>query len=168
MIDKQDHEPGLSVLPILSEPMALVIAAGSPLDTGEDEVSAASLADLPLAMPSSRFGLRALAEGALAKTGGRLTPELEVDGLAVALHLVRSGRWGTILPPSALRRQLRRGFLKRRIIVGPKIERQLCIARRADAAFGQAEADLVSWLVDSIRASAAGGDASIEPAPRWS
>ncbi len=151
LIDALDREPGLAIRPILKEPMALVLAPHSPWAEDGAPIEGRDLARIDLVMPSRRFGLRTLAERALGGIGLALAPSIEIDGLAVALRLVRTGRFGTILPASAVHEDIAARRLVGRRIVAPTIERQLCIAMRQEAGADPSAADLGARLGAAVR-----------------
>lgn len=131
LIDTLDQQPGLAIRPILREPIVLVFAPGSRWDDGSPEIEGQALAEVDLITPSRRFGLRTLAEEALAETGFALSPAMEVDGLSLTLRLVKTGRYTTVLPPSAIHDDLKAGRLVARRVIAPPIERRLCLASRS-------------------------------------
>lgn len=133
IIDTTESQPGLEVIPIFRESIALVFAPGSVWDTGDSTINGADLLPELLAIPSKRFGLRALFDKAFAEVGIVITPNLEVDSMAIVLRLLRNGDWATILPPSAVHRQLSEGSLKRRLLRNPSIERRICAAQRSQS-----------------------------------
>ncbi|QIE57519.1 LysR family transcriptional regulator [Pikeienuella piscinae] len=131
LIDTLDQQPGLAIRPILREPIVLVVAPGSRWDDGSSEIEGRSLAEVDLITPSRRFGLRALTERALAETGLAFTPAMEIDGLSLTLRLVKTGRFATVLPSSAIHDDLGAGRLVARRVIAPRIERRLCLATRS-------------------------------------
>lgn len=131
IIDTTESQPGLHLTPIFREPITLVYAPGSQWDTAELPIEGATLAAGQLAIPSKRFGLRALVDRAFANVGVSIEPGLEVDSMAIALRLVRTGQWATILPPSALHRHLQEGNLRQRLLTAPSIDRRICAATRS-------------------------------------
>lgn len=131
IIDTLQAQPGLKVRSILREPLVLVFAAGSKWDDGTKEIDCRELADVDLVSPSPQYGLRALTDRALSEAGVALRPALEIDGFALALRLVRTGRYATVLPPSAVHDDLLTGALRARLITAPTIERRLCLALRS-------------------------------------
>lgn len=134
IIDTIDHEPGLEITPILSEPMMLVISTDSPWARETGPIPARRLAEIELVIPSRRFGLRRITERALAADGLKLRPAVEVDGFAVTLRLLRSGGFGAVLPASAVGEEIAGGRLVARTIIEPRSERRLCLAVRAGGA----------------------------------
>lgn len=69
-------------------------------------VALKSIADLPLVLPTSRHGLRAVLNAAFERAGVRPNLAVEVDGLAVLMDLVRAGVAATIQPGAAMARAL--------------------------------------------------------------
>lgn len=80
---------------------------------------------LNLVLPSKRHGLRALMDRAFLKAGLTLVPRLELDSMASAMRLVKSGGWATVLPPSAVQRSLDDHRLVAHPIIKPQVMREL-------------------------------------------
>lgn len=156
ILDTLDQQPGLTITPLLREPMVLVAAPGSRWDVGAPAIEGRALSDGALIAPSQRFGLRPQVEKALALAGAAFRPAMEVDGLAITLRLVRTGRHATILPPSAVHDDLLAGRLVARLIVEPRIERRLCLAERGPGPPKAAAAALRDCIADAFRALAPG------------
>lgn len=165
IIDSTQDQPGLQLRPIFREPMTLVFAPGSVWDTGEGHIEGRVLAASQLVIPSKRFGLRALFDNAFAEAGVSISPGLEVDSLAIALRLVSSGRWATVLPPSAVHRQLHRGNLKQRMLVMPNIERRICAAVRARSLLQPETAALLEKLDHALRIPTSSNHLALEVEP---
>lgn len=151
IIDTTEDQPGLELTPIFRETITLIFAPGSVWDTGEEPVEGARLSANQLVIPSKRFGLRALFDRAFADAGVSMEPGLEVDSMAVALRLVRSGHWATILPPSAVHRHLREGTLLQRPLIHPSIDRRLCAATRARSFLGPEMQSLLFRIDNAFR-----------------
>jgi LysR family tcuABC transcriptional regulator len=90
--------------PLLKERLFLMghedLLAGLPTTA----LSLKSLGDLPLVLPASRHGLRAVLNAAFERAGVRPNLIAEVDGLAVLMDMARAGLAATIQPGSALAR----------------------------------------------------------------
>lgn len=97
---------GLSVQPLLEERLFLIGARAMPQLRGlaGDAVSMAQLRDVPLVLPSSSHGLRAIVDAAFARMKAQPQVVLEVDGLAVLMDAVRAGIGATIQPGAAIER----------------------------------------------------------------
>lgn len=149
IIDATEDQPDITIQPVFSESVALIFAAGSQWDNGEPTMEVGMLSPERVAIPSKRFGLRYLYETAFEEAGMRFSPSLEVDSLAITQRLVHGGEWATILPPSALHRQIRQNVLKTRILVNPTIERRICLATRSRVRLSK---EVVSLSDDMIRA----------------
>lgn len=93
-----------SMEPLLEERLFLIAAPTFEPFPKAKRVMLASIADIPLAMPTNIHGLRAL----LAQAGRQLdvTPNvmLEIDSLATLMEVVRAGVAATIQPGAALAR----------------------------------------------------------------
>jgi LysR family transcriptional regulator, nitrogen assimilation regulatory protein len=100
------------------------LGAGTPLPIAE-------VAALPLVLPSRFHGLRILAESAAAKVRGRLSVRFETDSFRVLVALVEIGLGYTILPLSAVSREIEDRRLKYAPLVQPKVTRQLILCTPA-------------------------------------
>lgn len=99
-----------STEPLLEERLFLIAASSFEPFPQASRVMLASIADIPLAMPTNIHGLRAL----LAQAGRQLdiAPNvvLEIDSLAILMDAVRAGVIATIQPGAALSRVPRDAF----------------------------------------------------------
>jgi LysR family nitrogen assimilation transcriptional regulator len=128
IVDRRFAEPLLQVEPIAEDPMAAVVdAARGLLPPGP--VRLQDLSRLRLVLPSGRHGLRILLSRHLAAHGLALEPSVEVDSMAAALRLVRSGPYATVLPVGAILRSSARRGLAVHGIEAPRLMRELCLAR---------------------------------------
>ena len=157
LIDALDEAPGIHIRPVIREPMMLVVAPDSPWSQGGDTIEGRALSEVDLVTPSRRFGLRNLAERAFAGLGLRFEPALEVDDFAVALRLLRTARFGAILPASAVEEHIAAGRLVARRIDAPSIERRLCVATRRGDAPSPATADFGAMIERAARRLRRGG-----------
>lgn len=164
IIDSLENHPGIRVAPIFREPVALVFAPGSAWDTGEKTIGSRQLTGGKLALASRRFGIRSLVDHAFAAAGTRIAPSLEVDSMAIALRLVATDGWATILPPSAVYNQLNKGLLKRRLLIDPIIERRICAAVRQKSNVSPETRALVDLLVAAFQTRPHGPDVIPYPA----
>ncbi|MHB1217830.1 MAG: LysR family transcriptional regulator [Alphaproteobacteria bacterium] len=86
------------------------------------------LARQPLILPSPPHGLRTLIDTAAAKRKLSLNVLLETDSFRVQMDVVESGHGYTVLPPSAIFRELRQGRLEAAPITAPRLTRELVLA----------------------------------------
>ncbi|MBV9630825.1 MAG: LysR family transcriptional regulator [Xanthobacteraceae bacterium] len=106
----------------------------------------AQLADLPLALPTARFGLRHLLDAAAQETGLAIKPRLEIDALTMMAAVLAREPLCTVLPPSAVRRELAAGDLVAHPIIEPEVARRLFMIFSGDRSLTEAERDLVQTL----------------------
>ncbi len=107
-----------------SEPLAILTSTSySACPPGP--ITLSEIGNLNLVMPSKRHGLRALMDRAFEDAGMSLMPRLELDSMASAIRLVKSGGWATVMPPSAVERSLQDHLLVAHPIVKPSITRNL-------------------------------------------
>lgn len=106
------------------EPLSILTANHSAL-CPRGPIKMADIAKLDLVLPTARHGLRALLERKFADAGLPLVPKLELDSMAAAVRLVKSGGWATVMPSSAVQRSLDNQILEAHPIVKPAIMREL-------------------------------------------
>ena len=111
-----------------------------------EPVRLAQLADLPLALPTARFGLRHLLDAAAQERGFAIKPQLEIDALTMMAAVLAREPLCTVLPPSAVRRELAAGDLVAHPIIEPEIARRLFMIFSGDRSLTEAERDLVQTL----------------------
>ena len=92
--------PQMARLELASSEALAVIAdpRHNVLPTGP--VRLAQLVDLPLALPTARFGLRHLLDAAAQESGLAIKPRLEIDALAMMAAVLAREPLCTVLPPS--------------------------------------------------------------------
>jgi LysR family transcriptional regulator, nitrogen assimilation regulatory protein len=125
-------------LAVIANPRHGVLARGP--------VRLAQLADLPLALPTTQFGLRQLLDAAAQDHGITIKPRVEIDALTMMAAVLERQPLCTVLPPSAVRRELAAGELTAHPIVEPTIARRLFMIYSADRSLTEAERDLVQLL----------------------
>jgi LysR family transcriptional regulator, regulatory protein for tcuABC len=93
-----------SVLPLLSERLFVIASTALPGFPAGGRIKLASLAGLPLVLPTGSHGLRATVDAAFAaaKTSPRL--EAEIDSLPLLMDAVRAGLCATVQPGAAIAR----------------------------------------------------------------
>lgn len=142
-------ETGLPHMPRLplgsSEDLAAVAHARHKL-LPPGPVTFADLARLPLALTTSRFGLRQLVEAAAEERGLRIQPYMEVDALTMVAAVLSRAPVCTVLPPSAVRRELSEGELVAHPIIDPTIARRLFVIYSGERTLSEPERDLVNTL----------------------
>lgn len=93
-----------SVTPLLDERLFVIAREGLPGLPAQAPVPIEQLGDLPLILPSSPHGLRALLNAAFARSQHPLNVVAEIDGLAMLMDAVRAGLGATIQPGAAVAR----------------------------------------------------------------
>jgi DNA-binding transcriptional LysR family regulator len=106
----------------------------------------ADMARLPLALPTHRFGLRQLLETAAEQRNIKIQPTIEIDALSMITAVLARTRLCTVLPPSAVGRELAQGELTAHPIVEPTIARRLYVIYSAERSLSGPERDLVKIL----------------------
>jgi LysR family nitrogen assimilation transcriptional regulator len=117
-------------------------------------VAFADLVKTPLALPTSQFGLRQLLDDAARSQRINLKPVMEIDALAMLITLMRHEPIATVLPVSAVRRELDAGELCAHPIVSPSVARRLFVIYSADRALTEPEREFVGLLRERL----AGGE----------
>ncbi len=129
-------------LAVIANPRHQLLASGP--------VRLADLALLPLALPTTRSGLRQLLEGAARDHGLAIRPCIEIDSLALLASVLTRHPLCTVLPPSAVRRELALGDLVAHPIVEPTIARRLFIIYSGDRSLTEPERNLVHVLRERL------------------
>lgn len=108
------------------------------------------LARIPLVLPSHTHGLRIAVESAAAKSRTQLAIAFESDSFQLMMDLVESGRMCTILPPSAVRRQVASGRLSTCVISDPAPRRQVFLAMQSGAQSPRAVIEVERFLREEV------------------
>lgn len=119
------------VTPLAEEPLFVV----GPPDAGFDvakPVALATLATVPLILPSPQHGLRKLVDKAALRHGLRLNVRVEADSLQAQLELARVGFGWTILPPSAIAAELGQRQVSAAPLCEPEILRRIVLVLPID------------------------------------
>jgi len=109
-------------------------------------VRLADLVRLPLALPTSRFGLRQLLETAAEERDLEIQPYMEIDALTMVAAILAQLPVCTVLPPSAVRRELAEGELAAHPIIDPVVARRLFVIYSGERSLSEPERDLVNTL----------------------
>lgn len=140
-----------SVVPLLDEKLYVIGASGLPGLPAGPHVQMARLGELPLILPSSTHGLRALIDAAFARVRVKPRVVAEIDGLALLMDAVRAGRGATIQPGAATAR-LASGQLMQAMIADPHIGRRSLLASLSDEELSPAALAARVVLADTARA----------------
>jgi LysR family nitrogen assimilation transcriptional regulator len=109
-------------------------------------VRLADLIQLKLALPTNRFGLRQLLENAAGERDLRIQPFMEIDALPMAVSLLGRLPVCTVLPPSAVAREIASGDLVAHPIVEPAVARRLYVIYSGERTLSEPERGLVNTL----------------------
>jgi len=109
-------------------------------------VTLSDLARLKLALPTNRFGLRQLLDSAAEQHGIRLRPYMEIDALPMAVAILASLPVCTVLPASAVAREIASGDLAAHPIIDPTISRRLFVIYSGERSLSESERGLVNSL----------------------
>ncbi|MBP1296371.1 LysR family transcriptional regulator [Bradyrhizobium elkanii] len=128
-----------------SEGLAAIVHASHRL-LPPGPVRLADLVQLRLVLPTNRFGLRQLLENAVTERGLKLEPLMEIDALPMAVSLLARLPVCTVLPPSALAREIDSGDLTAHPIIDPPIARRLYMIYSGERTLSEPERGLVNAL----------------------
>jgi DNA-binding transcriptional LysR family regulator len=109
-------------------------------------VTLGDLARLKLALPTNRFGLRQLLDAAAEQHNIRLRPDLEIDALPMAVAILARLPVCTVLPASAVEREIAGGDLVAHPIIEPMISRRLFVIYSGERTLSESERGLVNSL----------------------
>ena len=122
-------------------------------------VTLADLARLQLALPTNRFGLRQLLDGAAEQHDVRLRPYMEIDALPMAVAILARLPVCTVLPASAVAREIAAGDLSAHPIIEPTISRRLFVIYSGERTLSESERGLVNSLRRKLSEPAKRADA---------
>jgi LysR family transcriptional regulator, nitrogen assimilation regulatory protein len=138
--------PHMPRLPLGSSEGLAAIAHPSHKLLPPGPVRLAELAKVKLALPTNRFGLRQLLDNAAAERDLRIAPVMEVDALPMAVSLLARLPVCTVLPISAVAREIERGDLVAHPIIEPQIARRLYVIYSGERTLSEPERGLVNIL----------------------
>jgi LysR family nitrogen assimilation transcriptional regulator len=110
------------------------------------QVTLSDLARLKLALPTNRFGLRQLLDTAAEERDLKIQPHVEIDSLPMAVAILARLSVCTVLPPSAVEREIASGDLVAHTIIDPVISRRLFVIYSGERALSEPERGLINSL----------------------
>jgi LysR family nitrogen assimilation transcriptional regulator len=117
---------------LASEPVCLISRSDAKMPSrGDAAVSLATLATIPLILPSEPHPLRSMLEIAAASHGVELNIPYEVDGVDAILHLVEEGIASTVSTARILQRGRYGRTLQAQPLTAPEMSSVLCLATAA-------------------------------------
>lgn len=102
-----EPSPGIAEHPLFNEMIYLVSPAKSGVEPRKRAMSIAEVAQYPLILSSGQTGMRRIVQAGLAAHGVTAEPLAEVDSLRTLVDVVEAGNVHTVLPASALQKQLK-------------------------------------------------------------
>jgi DNA-binding transcriptional LysR family regulator len=138
--------PHMPRLPLGSSESLAAIAHASQALLPAGPVSLADLVRLKLVLPTARSGLRQLLDDAAAERGLKVQPHMEIDALSMAVTMLPRLPVCTVLPISAVQRELAGGDLIAHPIIDPPISRRLYAIYSAERTLSRPERELVNAL----------------------
>lgn len=115
-------DPELLVEPLFAEDLLLLAHTKHPLADGDDEISLAELANVPLMLPPLGTALRRVIDRAANNAGIEMLAQVEIDGVRLLTSLAFEGFGAAIVPATAIPRWLKGDF--KRIAV-PELPRRV-------------------------------------------
>lgn len=153
-------ETGLPHMPRLplgsSEALAAVTHANHKL-LPPGPVTLADLVQQKLVLPTTRYGLRQLLDTAATERGLKIQPHMEIDTLSMAVAILARLPVCTVLPSSAVEREIANGDLVAHPIIEPVISRRLYVIYSGERTLTQSERDLVNTLRKKLSDAPGGG-----------
>jgi DNA-binding transcriptional LysR family regulator len=138
--------PHMPRLPLgSSESLAAIVHAKHCL-LPRGPVKFANLVQLKLILPTARFGLRQLFDDAARARNVRIRPFMEINSLPMAASLLHRLPVCTVLPTSAVKREIESGDLVAHPIVDPTISRRLYVIYSGERPLSEPERGLVKAL----------------------
>ncbi len=168
--------PGTELIPLLSEELVVISAAGSPLprqakeqrgqDPAPTELTLAELAQIPQVAFNRSYDLRVATDAAFSASG--LTPTIAVEGaeMDAVLRFAERGLGVAVVPAMVV---IGRPTLDSTRLVSPQLTRTVNLARRSDVEPSAAAAAMQQVVFDTVdRLTAPGTDLArlVTAAPR--
>jgi len=147
----------MKVEELVREQLMLIGPPSCELDPAKP-VTVAEMTKLPLVLPSSSHGLRAMVENGARRIKGKLNIRFEADSFVVLKELVESGLGYTVLPLSAFSREADNGKLRYAPLSKPPLMRQLVMAGQDDTGLSRATRIVRQLVRDEITALVQGGE----------
>jgi LysR family nitrogen assimilation transcriptional regulator len=138
--------PHMPRLPLgSSEGLAAIVHAKHRL-LPRGPIKLTDLAQQKLVLPTARFGLRNLFDDAARARDLRIRPYMEINALPMAVSLLDRLPVCTVLPASAVKRQIDAQYLVAHPIVDPSISRRLYVIYSGERPLSESERALVKAL----------------------
>ena len=140
----EDVDPRFPRLDLHSRDQLVLVTGAASTLRFKDTTSLRDAAELPLVLPSRRFGLRAMIDRAAASAHVRLSPDLISDSLVLTLSLIETGEFATIMPYETIRENVLRGEVMISTIRDPAIWRQLSIIYSSDLSLSESARNFIA------------------------
>jgi LysR family nitrogen assimilation transcriptional regulator len=146
-----EPSPGIVEQPLFNEMIYLVSPVGSGIKPRDQGMSIAEVAKLPLFLSSRQTGMRRIVQAGLAAHGLTIEPLAEVDSLRTLVDAVETGNAHTILPASALQKQLKSLADRPLVINALDISRNVVLCTSEHLPLGAAATAVYDVLDNLIR-----------------
>ncbi|GBQ30791.1 LysR family transcriptional regulator [Gluconacetobacter azotocaptans] len=137
---------------VLSQPLYLIELA-NPADGPADihgTIDASGLAERPLVLPGRRHGLRQIVESWAGRNGINLNVQFNCDTYASMLQIVSSGMAATVLPASAVKREIMSAHYRARLITRPTLCRSIALVTSPNRPVNVTIIDHIKKNIDSL------------------
>ncbi len=128
-----------------AEPLSVISRPEIADDLVSAEMDLERLTRLPLILPTNTFGIRQLLDQQLRASHLSVEPAMEVNSLPMLIAMLKRTRFCTVLPESAVRRDLEQGTLVS-VPISPKILRKLSVIYSNARELTAAERELVAEM----------------------
>jgi LysR family nitrogen assimilation transcriptional regulator len=147
-----EPSPGIVERPLFNEMTYLVSPAASGVKPSEGPLPIAAVVQYPLVLSSPQTAMRRLIQAKLADTHLTVDALAEVDSLKTLVDIVEQGHAHTVLPASALQRQLKADAGSSRVLLTPlDISRTVVLCTSEHLPLGATATAVYELLEDLIR-----------------
>lgn len=151
---------------VMGREQLVAIGAKNSALSGVRSVDFEQFAQLPLALPSKSHGLRTIVENAAERKGLKVNCVLEADSFRVLTEIVEMGLGYSVLPLSAIRRELEQGRLAIAPVGNPALTRSLIAAMPLGSGPSIATSAVLDILREEATAAIADKTWELSPPPR--
>ena len=106
---------------------------------------------LKLVLPTRQHGLRGIIESFAQTEDVHLAPALEIDSISAIVKLVLESDFATLLPRTAVSRQLDQGVLRKHEVLSPRLTRQLVSITHPRRPLSPAASAFIAVLLRHVR-----------------
>ena len=148
-----DPSPGIVEHPLFTETIYFVSPAKSGVKPGKGTMSATEVVQYPLVLSSPQTAMRRLVEGALAAENLSVQALAEIDSLKTVVDVVEQGHAHTVLPASALQRQLKANGGRSLVLTPLELSRTVVLCTSEHLPLGVTATAVYELLEDVVQAA---------------